>query len=87
MYHLKLRGPNLKSSRFRVEIHRKVNAQNVKRHQYKNHDSLRNARHFQLFILTLKMFRKKAMNIFSPFLHSKTHKNAPNKLKLGELRQ
>ena len=33
------------------------------------------------------MFRKKAINIFSPFLHPNTHKNAQNKLKLGELRQ
>lgn len=87
MYHLKLRGPNLKSSRFRVETHQKVDAQNVKREQYKNYDTLRNVRHFRLFILTLKIFRQKAINIFSLFLHPKTHKNAQNKLKLGELRQ
>ena len=87
IYHLKLRGPNLKSSRFRVETHRKVDTQNVKCEQYKNYDSLRNVRHFRLFILTLKMFRQKTINIFSPFLHPKTHKNAQNKLKLGELRQ
>ena len=87
MYHLKLRGPNLKISRFSVETHRKVDAQNVKREQYKNYDSLRNVRHFRLFILTLKIFRQKAINIFSLFLHPKTHKNAQNKLKLGELRQ
>ena len=87
MHHLKLRGPNLKSSRFRVETHQKVDAQNVKREQYKNYDTLRNVRHFRLFILTLKIFRQKAINIFSLFLHPKTHKNAQNKLKLGELRQ